>query len=177
MINKLTALILLAVIGLIMVACGAASDDVPSLGAIPTTAPDKEPLDNEAKMMAFTQCMRDQGIDLKDPVVDADGNVQKPELVSGAYDERFKAAWDSCAHHLEGFTWGKKRVDESDYLDQMVKLATCLRAKGYDVADPTAETIGQWKGDFKYAINWDDPKAVADYEECSGNAGGGKGKK
>ena len=42
-----------------------------------------EPLDDEAKMMAFVQCMRDKGIEFKDPVVDSEGNVQTPELVKG----------------------------------------------------------------------------------------------
>jgi hypothetical protein len=134
-------------------------------------------LDNEARMMALTECLRDEGIDVLDPVVDADGNVEKPELAEGVNLKGvdFGAAWEACEEHLKGFTWGKKEVDVSETVDQFVTLATCLREKGYDVDDSTAETLDQW--DFKRAINWKDPAAMADYEECSGDTfAGGSGK-
>lgn len=186
MANKLAKLILVAVIGLILVACGSDSNDVATLGTTENTrveAPNADAadpvLDNEAMMMAFTQCLRDQGIDVADPVVDSEGNVQKPELVEGAeFDkEAFGAAMEVCGEHLKGFTFEKERVDVSEEVDQFVALAACLRDKGYDVDEPTAETLDQWGADFKDAINWDDPAAVADYEECSGETVGEGGNK
>ena len=185
MTTKLAKLILVTVIGLILVACRLDSNDVPSLRTAEDTqaeAPNAEAdplLDNEAMMMAFTECLREHGIDVLDPVVDADGNVQKPEFAEGvdAKREDFGAAYEACAEHLEGLTFERKRVDVSEIVDQSVALAACLRDKGYDVDDPTAETLGQWRADFKQAINWDDPGAVADFEECSGETvgkGGGK---
>ena len=185
MTNKLTTIILLITFALLLAACGASSTDVPSLRSV-ENAQQEEPAattgdalaDNEAKMMAFTQCMRDQGVELLDPVVDADGNVGKPQLASGAeWTKKDRTSWEACDEHLEGFVFERKRVDMSEVVDQAIELATCLRDKGYDVDDPTAETLAQWRGDFKDAINWDDPAAVADYEECSGSkVGGGKGK-
>jgi hypothetical protein len=65
---------------------------------------------------------------------------------------------------------GKERADVSDQvdrLDQFLALATCLRDKGYDVDDPTAETLGQWMGDFKEVFDWKDPAAEKAYQECS----------
>ena len=185
MTKKLAKLILVAAIGLVLAACGSDSNDVATLKTTEDTRVEAtgeatdSTLDNEAMMMAFTECLREQGIDVMDPVVDAEGNVQKPELVEGAeWDkETMGPAWEACAEHLEGFTFEKKRVDMSEVVDQYVALATCLREKGYDVDDPTAETLEQWGEDFKYAINWDDPAAVADCEECSGETvgeGGGK---
>jgi len=184
MTNKLARLILVAAIGLVLVACGSDSNDVATLKTTDNTpvetsnADAADPaLDNEAMMMAFTECLRDQGIDVLDPVVDADGNVDKPELAEGVeWDkETMGAAWEACEHHLEGFTFEEKRVDMSEQVDQYVALATCLREKGYDVDDPTAETLDQWGADFKFSIDWDDPTEVADYEECSGETvGGGK---
>jgi len=162
---------------LILAACGSDSPDVPSLGATPTPVTAEEALDNEARMMAFTQCLREQGIEVRDPVVDSEGNVDKPEFIEGYDKEALGATWEACAEHLEGFTFERKRVDMSEVVDQWVAIATCLRDKGYDVDDPTAETLGQWLGDFKERIDWKDPAAVADYEECSGDAGmGGTGK-
>jgi hypothetical protein len=184
---KHIALIAVAVIGILVVAaCGSDSDDVPSLRTIedpervePAAEAADTVLENEVKMMAFTQCMRDQGIDVLDPMVDSDGNVQKPEFVEGVELNKdvLGAAWEACSEHLEGFTFEKKRVDVSEQVDQFVELATCLRYKGYDVDDPTAETLAQWQSDFKEEIDWKDPVAVADYEECSSDPDvGGSGK-
>ena len=179
--------IAVAAIGiLILTTCGSDSNGVATLGTAEnpqSTVPDADAADtvrdNEAMMMAFTQCLRDQGIDVADPVVDSDGNVQKPELVEGTeFDkEALWEAYEACGEHLDGFTFEKKRVDVSEVVDQYVALAACLRDKGYDVADPTAETLDQWGEDFKMSLNWDDPATVADYEECSGDTvGEGSGK-
>ena len=186
--HKLLTLISIVMAGLVVLAaCGPAASDVPSLGT-KDTAQVKEPApdadagnllqENEAKMMAFTQCLRDQGAEMLDPVVDADGNVGKPQLAEGAeWKGSLKTAWAACAEHLEGFVLEKKRVDVSEQVDQAVALAACMRAKGHDVGDPTAETLDQWQEDFKDSISWDDHAAVADYEECSGGTvGGRKGK-
>ena len=177
--HKYTTFIVAVVISILtLAACGSDSEDVPSLKSIedtkvvdPSLDAADSVLDDEARMMAFTQCLRDQGIEVYDPVVDSEGNVEKPEFVEGVDGKRedFGTAYEACAEHLEGFTFGKKRVDVSEQVDQFVALATCLREKGYDVDDPTAETLDQWVADFKEAINWDDPAAVADYEECSGD--------
>jgi len=169
MTNKLAKLMLVAAVGLVLAACGSTSDGVPSLGATLTAVVEEEPLDDEAKMMAFVQCMRDQGIKFKDPVVDAEGNVQRPEYVEGftATREELGAAYEVCGHHLEGLTLGRERRDVSGQVDWFVALATCLRDKGYDVDDPTAETLQVWLGDFRATFDWDDPEAKAAYEECS----------
>jgi hypothetical protein len=169
MTNKLARLTLVAAISLVLVACASASDDVPSLAATPTTVVEEKPMDDEAKVMAFVQCMRDQGIEYKDPVVDSEGNVQRPELVEGVTvtREELAASYQACAHHLEGLTLGRERSDLSKRVDKFVALATCLRDKGYDVDDPTAETLDQWGIDFRVEFDWDDPEAMAAYEECS----------
>ena len=175
MTNKLIKLILVAAIGLVLAACGSDSDDVPSLNTEdtpvvePTTVVEDEPLNDEAKVMAFTQCMRDQGIELLDPVVDSEGNVQAPGLVEGVEmtREEWNEPYEACAKHLEGLTFGRGRRDMSEQVDQFVAIATCLRDKGYDVDDPTAETIEVWMSDFRATFDWDDPKAMEAFEECS----------
>jgi hypothetical protein len=166
---RLTALILLVATGLFLVACGSGSDDVPSLGATPTAVVEEKTLDDEAKVMAFTQCMRDQGIEYKDPMVDSDGNVQRPELAEGVAltREELAAPYQACAHHLEGLSLGREGKDMTELVDQMVELATCLRDKGYDVDDPTAETLAQWRIDFRVEFPWDDPEAKKAHEECN----------
>ena len=169
MTNKLTTLVFLAAIGLFLVACGSASDDVPSLEATPTAVVEEKTLDDEAKVMAFVQCMRDQGIELLDPGVDSEGNVQAPELAEGVEmsREEWNEPYEACSEHLEGLTFGRGRGDVTERVDQFVALATCLRDKGYDVDDPTAETLQVWLGDFRAEFDWDDPAAMEAYEECS----------
>jgi hypothetical protein len=178
----------MAALGLIFVACRSSSNDVATLrdsadrqANTPEADASGPALDNEAMMMALTECLREQGVEVLDPVVDADGNVDKPELAEGVeWDKQAMQAWEACEHHLEGFTgWGKEDADvdkQIEQLDEYIALATCLREKNYDLDDPTAETLEQWEVDFKTAINWDEPAAVADYKECSGETGekGGK---
>jgi hypothetical protein len=164
---------LVAAIALTLVACRSNSNDVPSLDterpATPTAVVEEEPLDDEAKMMAFTECMREQGIELVDAGVDSEGNVQRPTLAEDVQvsREKFAEARQVCDVHLKGLTLGRERPDRSEKVDQGVALATCLRDKGYDVDDPTAETLDQWGMDFRVEYDWDDPKAMAAYKECS----------
>ena len=126
--NNTAKLILLVAIGLLLVACGSASDDMPSLEATPTAVVEGETLDDEAAMMAFVQCMRDEGIEFKDPLVDSDGNVQAPELVEGFSVTRAELAepYAACFHHIESLSFGRERQDVSEQIDQFVALATCL---------------------------------------------------
>ena len=79
--QKAVLLAVLASISMGLTACGSKSEDVPSLKATPTAVVEDVVLDDEAKVMAFVQCMRDQGIEYQDPVVDSEGSVQQPELV------------------------------------------------------------------------------------------------
>jgi hypothetical protein len=176
MTNRLAKLMLVAVIAILVIAaCSSDSEDVPSLRTTgdrqlgePTADAVDSVRDAETAMMALTECLREKGIEVYDPVVDAEGNVGKPELVEGVDEKEVWAAWEMCEEHLEGVTFEKERVDVSEQVDQWVVVATCLRDKGYDVDDPTAETFDLWMGDFKEAIDWDNPAWVADYEECSG---------
>ncbi|MGD8998256.1 MAG: hypothetical protein PVH80_09110 [Anaerolineae bacterium] len=68
-----------------------------------------------------------------------------------------RGAWEACEHRLEGFTWEKENVDVSEQADQYVALVICLREKGYDVDDPTANALQEWGRDFKKSsIDWHD---------------------
>jgi hypothetical protein len=160
---------------LTLAACQTESNDVVTLNTgdlqrVEASTSDDPAPDEEAMMMAFTECLREQGVEALDPVVDADGNVVQPDYPEGTEldKETMGEAWEACEHHLEGFTAEKERVDMSEVVDQYVAFATCMRDKGYDIQDPTAETLDQWGSDWKTSINVKDPDALADYEECSG---------
>ena len=174
-IKTIFTLVLAATI-MLSVACGPDTVDVASLERVdatpvlrPTEDSSRAVVEGEAEVMAFTQCMRDQGIEVKDPVVDADGNLQRPEPIEGAQLnlEDLRPAFEACQQHLEGMTFGRERPDVSEIVDQLIELTNCLRDKGYEVDDPTAEKLGQWRGNFRTQFDFDDPAAVEAYEACN----------
>lgn len=175
--GRLVKPVWLVMVGLLLLGCQSDANDVATLrtpdAARVEAAADVAavPLTDEERMMAFTACMRDEGIELMDVSVDADGNVQRPVPAEGAQYSRetLGEAMDVCGKHLEGLTMGRERQDATEALDERVALATCLREKGYDVDDPTAETLNQWGKDFRVEFDWDDPEAVDDYEACVGD--------
>ncbi len=169
---------LVAVTALLAVACGSDSADVATLeeAIVPVeadTTPDAE-LTDEAKVMAFTQCMRDKGIEYQDPVVDSRGNVQSPQIAEGVVVTRAEVAepYRECSVHMEGITFGRERPDVSAQVDRFVVITTCLRDEGFDVDDPTADTFDQWGADFRVEFDWDNPKAQEAYNTCTGEADG-----
>lgn len=176
------ALFLAITIALTACGSGSRSSDVPTLQesqpADEASSGDAA-TDNEAMMMAFTECLREQGLDVVDPVLDADGNIGKPAPAGGwefAKGE-LEAAMVACTEVLEGLTFAENTVDVSAEVDAGMALAACLRERGHDVADPTAETLDQWQSNFKFVIDLKDETAVFDYETCSAEAGGTGGGK
>jgi len=174
---KTIIILLLAITAMLAVGCGSDSADVASLKQIEDKTEANNTVDTtdtysdeEEAMMAFVQCMREQGIEYEDPVVDSDGNVQKPVLVEGftVGKKEIAAAWEVCGEFLEGISFGKEREDVSETVDQLIALAECLNSKGFEVDEPTTETLDDWYIEFKEQFDWDNPAAQAAYEECSG---------
>jgi len=167
---------MVAAFGLVLAACGSGSADVASLDDTEDTEKVGDEadgfVDGEAAVLAFTQCMREQGIEYEDPVVDSDGYVQKPQLAEGVDlkkdDLTDKGTWDACAEHLEGVTFAGSRGDKTAAVDEFVELASCLRESGFDVDDPTVETLEIWLEAFRAEFDFDDADAHAAYEACTG---------
>ena len=54
-----------------------------------------------------------------------------------------------------------------------------MNEAGFDVGEPTAETLDTWMDDLKNTFDWDDPDAEEAVETCFGGGsgkGGNKGK-
>ena len=193
------------VMALVLSACsGAVADSgggVVSLddSTTPEAAAETETLTNEEAAIAFTECMREDGVEMEDPTVDAEGNVTpgrptnlgepgeegpNPEL-----REATQAAFEECGDLLGGTAFGFNRVDQTELQDQLIELAACLRDQGIDVADPDlsqlgprADGAGAGEGAGPFGIDFQDPEVEAALETCAEfvpnlgrGAGGGRG--
>ncbi len=205
----------LMALALMLAACGGgdAVAEVASLdadaaaeGETPSAPSDvsDDPADVEAAMMAFAACMRENGVDMDDPTVDADGNVQlsPPAGEGGGQDGGARGgpggggamggAFETCGEYLEGISLGFDRGDPTEMQDTMVEFAACIRDNGIDMADPDFSAMGgppeagdgdqppQGGGLFG-DVDMDDPDFQAAQDACSdilsgfGPGGGGFG--
>lgn len=121
----------------------AGSDGVPD--ATPTTT---EPVSSEEAMLAFTQCLREAGIDIDDPVPDAEGNLRlsRPEGFEEADREAFRAAREACSEFIEGVTFGFDERDVTEIEDTLYEYASCMRDNGFDMPDPDLSARGPGSG-------------------------------
>lgn len=138
---------------LLLSACGATSGVATLTGnddVSPTPTATARSDDPEEALLAFTACMRENGIDMPDPVIRRfDGSGTD----SGAVDEaqpgeafaldpnsdEFRAAHEACEQHLEGL--GALEPGEAPELsaeeqEAFLNFAECMRENGIDMPDP-----------------------------------------
>ena len=183
--------LLLACVAVIAVACGGAeaSDDVASLSDQPTALDlalsELDDIDTEASLLAFTACMRDEGVDLPDPQVDSEGNVSlnRGGLQDLGVDRQtIQAAFEECGDLIEGVIQQFERPDLTEIEDQLLAFAQCMRDQGIDMDDPDlTATPGPGGGGPFGDIDPDDPAFQAAADECQeflpnfGEGGRGRG--
>lgn len=190
--------LLAAVVALVASACGGAADAEEGVATIDdtalldisgtTAAPE---MTEEEVLLAFTQCLRDNGLDIDDPTVDAEGNLRlsRPD---GAGEqgqdgnEVFGAARQACRELLEGVTLGFRDVDVTELEDQLLAFAACVRDNGYEsMPDPDLSGLGnpgQGGGGPFGELDRDDPAFQMAAEQCQDilagfprEPGGGRG--
>ncbi|MFC7386616.1 hypothetical protein [Sphaerisporangium rhizosphaerae] len=93
----------------------------PAASASPATSSDP---------LKFAQCMREHGVDMKDP--DPDGRIQMK--IDKGQQGKMEAAQKACGKYMQG----GKRMDADDpkRRDAMLRFARCMREHGVDMADP-----------------------------------------
>ena len=174
--------LLLGITIVLAFACSSASGDVASIDTTEATqvaikiSNDDSPIQtDEEKVLEFTQCIRDQGIEIQDATVDSDGNLRPPRPVEGASMnfQELRPAFEKCRESLDGMTFGRERVDVNEQIDDLLKVTECLRDAGFDLDDPNQENLGAWRGQFDF----EDPDLQEAFEECGsfGRPGGRPG--
>ena len=185
-------LVLVAVLALVAAACAGtdAGADVVSLdaqttvtGGTPDTtdtadavedAASGSPTDEEA-MLALAACLRDNGIDIEDPTVDAAGNlqIQPPKgFGSPGFDQDAAlAALGGCEDLLEGVSLGFDDPGNTGLMDTLLAFASCMRDNGYDMDDPDLSSFSPGSGDGDGPepfgdIDPDDPAFIAASAVC-----------
>jgi hypothetical protein len=111
----------------------------------------------EEEVLAWVECMREQGLDIADPTVDADGNLvlgRGPRgggaaggATAGTPERQpidrdtFSKAGETCGNPPQT-GGGFSEEDRQATQDSMLAMAQCLRDEGLDVADPDFSSQG-----------------------------------
>ena len=148
--TRLSLVALGATITLGAAACGSSggssSTKIASLGTTATaaTTAGSSPQSTQDAMLAYAQCMRDNGIDMADPTFDANGEptgrLFGPDSGIDPQAEGFQTAQTACGDLLEGVTFGRGQgggLDQDAVQASLNDFTACLRDQGLDVDDIT----------------------------------------
>jgi hypothetical protein len=151
----------------VVAGCGSSSGpQVASLGTAGATnsnaaAPSPSAsVDREASARAFSSCMRKNGVtEFPDPTVDSNGNVQMglgPLSGIDRNDPTVRKAFTACRPMLQALRPQFTPEQRQQFQDALLKYAQCMRANGYQMADPNFSGDG---GGFRAfsQINLKDP--------------------
>ncbi|WP_113702110.1 hypothetical protein, partial [Nonomuraea lactucae] len=107
---------------------GAAKPTASATGSATGSAP----ADRREAQLKFAQCMREHGVDMKDP--EPDGAIR----IQGRKGEAQKVeqAQQACKHFMEAAVGDRKGKPDQEMQDRALKFAQCMREHGVDMKDP-----------------------------------------
>ena len=159
----------ISAIALIVAACSS-GDDAGGVASI--TDVDDSPVvevigsSDEQALIDFSACMRDQGLDFPDPIVDADGyprfDFANPEDIDR--DALFEAG-ESCREYLEGVVLGLPDFDTAEFNDTFLEYAACMRENGFEDIPDRIDMVAVMQGK-ELPIDPTDPDFIAADEQC-----------
>lgn len=152
-----------------------------------------ETKDAEAEMQKWTECMRENGVDIPDATVDEDGGFQirrrvdsedgPPAGGGGRFGEDFEKATTECGDPPRIAGAGPSEQDLEEMQENALKLSQCMRDDGIeDFPDPDFSRSGPGAGPggrgtaggpFGGDIDMQDPEVRAAFEKCAEESGGG----
>ena len=154
---------------------------------------DTENMTDEESLLAFAECMRENGVDFPDPVVEADGTVtfgSRPGNGGGGFaalreigrDPDLPAARAACQGLVEGVAFGPGQggFDLIEIQDALLEFARCMRDNGVDIGDPDmsvfapgADPNDEPGGPFRGTIDLEDPDVATAFAVCQQQLPGG----
>ncbi|MCG5219592.1 hypothetical protein [Streptosporangium sp. KLBMP 9127] len=84
--------------------------------------------------LKFAQCMRENGVDMKDP--DSSGRVS---VMARGDKGQMEKAHKACGKYMQGGGMNKGRANDPKAQDAMLAFTKCMREQGIEMADPGAE--------------------------------------
>lgn len=193
--RSLLLLVAVAVAGLLLTACGGSDPpEVANLGEAAETTADGEtteaPTDPEEAMLAYTECMRENGVDLPDPEFGGPGQSQGddeegegPRFQFGPggeidpNDPDFQQAQEACQSLLANIQGRFDPEMQEQFQDAALEFAQCMRDEGFDFPDPE---FGEGPGGGGFGLfqqggdglDPNDPDVQAAMEACQEQAFG-----
>ncbi len=157
-------------LALLAASCTSGDDagDVASLTSVENspTADVVDSIDDEQALINFSACMRDQGMDFPDPIVDTDGyprfDFANPEDIDR--DALFEAG-EACRDHLEGVVLGLPDFDTAEFNDTFLEYATCMRENGFEEIPDRIDLTAIMRGE-EISIDPTDPDFIAADAQC-----------
>ena len=155
-----THLAVALVAGLALAGCGA--------GERATASSEEREQQAEDAMLAYTKCMREQGVDIRDPEPGERGlkMVAPPQGVS---PEEMREAEEACRKHLEAIEPPELSDEQRQELEEAALAhARCMREHGIDMPDPTFGDDGriQQMVDRASGVDPEDPDFREAEEAC-----------
>lgn len=142
-----------------LAACGSSDDSSDdSVASLGTEAADSQTATTVASsdqdaILAYTACLREQGLDVDDPTFDADGNMQGGFFGEDSgldpQSEEFQAAQTACQSLIEGVDFGgfgNGDFDVDAMQDATLAYTQCLRDEGLEVDDLDFDAQGPGGG-------------------------------
>ena len=145
---------------LTLTACGGATttEEIASLdqteGSTTATTEASPEVSMEDGLIAFTECLREEGLDVGDPIAGPDGSLQMPPIeisgpapANGAPDhamfEEMEAVFAVCEPLLGEMAFTGNQLPEFDeFEDLLLEYAGCMRDNGVEMPDPDFSSDG-----------------------------------
>lgn len=163
-----------------------------------TAATEADAKDAEAELQEWTECMRENGVDIPDAEVGEDGGIRIGRRVQAGgsnvtggvaqgggavrLGDDFAKAREECGDPPRIPGAGRSEEDLQELQENALKLANCMREEGVeDFPDPDFSNRGPGAGPgtrvaggpFGAAVDMNDPKVQAAFEACRDELGEG----
>lgn len=165
----------IAATAVISLATSPAFAQVATLGPLPeeeASAAPIEELNEQDAMLAWAGCLRDNGIEVTDPVFDAAGVMVGGLEFEGGKDAgpkdakggEFLAASEACNEFLVGADSKTDPALREEQTEAALRFAVCMREQGLDFPDPAPEGTTFEGADVK--IDKESAEFQAAFEVC-----------